>query len=308
MTVEISGKFAALREKGEGALIAYVMAGDPTPEATPKIVRALVRGGADLVELGMPFSDPVADGPTIQAAGGRALEAGMNPGRYFELVAGLEVDVPLICMTYYNLIFHYGPEAFVKKCRDSGISGIIVPDLPVEEAGELTAACGRHSVAPIFLIAPTTPENRVERVLSEAGGFIYLLSRLGVTGAHPGEIGASAKALLARVGTNLPKAVGFGVSTAGQAEALIRAGADAVIVGSAFVNIIASNQDPEEREELEKQLEALARELKTGIRNAAGAAAETVPESGQNPELPENRDRGLENRSNTEKFVQYGKI
>lgn len=272
MSAMISEKFASLQEKGEGALIAYVMAGDPTSDATPAIVRALVRGGADLIELGMPFSDPVADGPTIQAAGGRALEAGMNPERYFELVAGLDVKVPLICMTYYNLIFHYGPETFVKKCRASGISGIIVPDLPVEEAGELTAACGRHSVAPIFLIAPTTPEKRIKRVLSETGGFIYLLSRLGVTGAQK-DIGTSVNALLARVETNLPKAVGFGVSSAGQAEALIRAGADAVIVGSAFVNIIASNTAPEEREELEKQLEALARELKTGIRNASETPA-----------------------------------
>lgn len=267
MSVNISEKFAELNEKGEGALIAYVMAGDPSPEATRAVVEALVRGGADLVELGLPFSDPGADGPTIQAAGERALTVGMNPELYFELVAGLKVEVPLICMTYYNLIFNYGPEAFVKKCQEVGISGIIVPDLPVEEAGDLTKACRQYSVALIFLIAPTTPKKRVRKILSEAGGFVYLLSRLGVTGAREA-LGVSAKSLLERVESELPKAVGFGISTPSQAGELIRAGADAVIVGSAFVDLIASRPYPENLAELGKELETLAGELKAGIREA----------------------------------------
>lgn len=290
MNPEITAKFASLQEKGEAALIAYVMAGDPDPETTPKIVEALVRGGADLIELGMPFSDPVADGPTIQAAGSRALAAGMNPERYFELVAGLKVKIPRICMSYYNLVFRFGPEAFVKKCKASGLSGLIVPDLPVQAAAELRKACQQHSLALIFLIAPTSPDKRIEPILSRTEGFVYLLSSLGVTGVRE-EIGNQAEGLLTRVKSDLPKAVGFGISTGAQAESLIRAGANAVIVGSAFVKLIASNTalnmdstmalppssstSPlklEAIEKLEKELEALARELKTGIRKATASA------------------------------------
>ncbi len=256
--MNIPDKFSELRARGESALIAYVCAGDPIPDATEGIVQALIRGGADILELGLPFSDPVADGPTIQAASERALVAGMNSDRYFEMVASLDVEVPLVCMTYYNLIFKRGIEKFVHDCKDAGISGIIVPDLPVEESEELAECCVKNSVDFIFLIAPTTTEERINMILEHGSGFMYLVSRVGVTGARS-DVAESTNKLLSRVKTDIPKAVGFGISNGKQAKEVVEDGADAVIVGSAFVDIIASGNDVNAR------LEALAKELKDGI-------------------------------------------
>ncbi|MCZ7356670.1 MAG: tryptophan synthase subunit alpha [Candidatus Methanoperedens sp.] len=259
--MKISEKFRELEARKEGALIAYICAGDPTPVATKEYVTALVRGGADIIELGLPFSDPVADGPTIQAGIERALNGGMNPDIYFRTVGSLKVHIPLVVMTYYNLIFKRGLEKFVKDCGASGISGIIVPDLPVEESGELAAFCRQCDIDLIFLVAPTTTESRMKRILAQGTGFLYLVARLGVTGARS-DIASATKELIKRVKTKTPKAVGFGISNGRQASELIRAGADGVIVGSAFVDIIASGKDASGR------LEALARELKEGIRAA----------------------------------------
>ena len=260
----ISEKFAELKARGEGALISYVMAGDPSPDATREIVAALARGGTDIIELGLPFSDPVADGPTIQAAGQRALAAGMDTERFFKLVEGLDtgiVRIPFVCMTYYNLVFRYGIEKFVEGSAKAGISGLIIPDLPVEEASELRESCERHGLDLIFLIAPTTTGARVRKVLDRSSGFVYLVSRLGVTGTSSKVSGAT-KELLDRVETDIPKAVGFGVSNGSQAAEIRKAGADGVIVGSAFIKIIESGKNVNER------LETLARELKTGILEA----------------------------------------
>lgn len=259
--MNIPDKFSQLQASGENALIAYVCAGDPTPDATESIVQALIRGGADIVELGLPFSDPVADGPTIQAASERALSAGMNPDRYFELVKSLNVDVPLVCMTYYNLIFKRGIKKFVLDCIDAGISGIIVPDLPIEESSELAEYCTENKVDFISLIAPTTTEERINMILEHGSGFMYLVSRVGVTGARS-DVAESTNKLLSRVKTDIPKAVGFGISTGKQAKVVVEDGADGVIVGSAFVDIIASGNDVNAR------LEALAKELKDGILSA----------------------------------------
>ncbi|WP_292389874.1 tryptophan synthase subunit alpha [Methanosarcina sp. UBA5] len=259
---KISEKFSELREREEGALICYVMAGDPSAERTNEIVKALVNGGADIIELGFPFSDPVADGPTIQVAGQRALAAGMDTQRYFELVKALDVQIPLVCMTYYNPVFKYGVEKFVEQAADAGISGLIVPDIPVEEAADLKNSCEKNGLDLIFLIAPTTTEGRVRKILEKGSGFLYLVSRLGVTGARE-DISSSTRKLLSRIETELPKAVGFGISTGKQAEEVRKEGADAVIVGSAFVKII------EEGKDVNESLEALARELKSGIRRAS---------------------------------------
>ncbi len=166
--MKIEEKFRELQTKKEGALIAYICAGDPTPEKTKEYVEALARGGADIVELGLPFSDPVADGPTIQAGIERALAGGMTPDVYFETVGSLSANIPLVVMTYYNLIFRRGLERFVNDCVSSGISGIIVPDLPAEESGELAASCKKNGVDLIFLVAPTTTESRMKRILSRA--------------------------------------------------------------------------------------------------------------------------------------------
>jgi len=255
--MRISDKFSELKKKKEGALIAYICAGDPTPDATKEYVTALVRGGADIIELGLPFSDPTADGPTIQAGIERALNGGMTPDIYFRTVASLKMHIPLVVMTYYNIIFKRGLEKFVKDCSASGISGIIVPDLPPEESGELAGFCKKNDVDLIFLVAPTTTNERLKRILTEGKGFIYLVARLGVTGARS-DVAASTRELIERVITTTPKAVGFGISNGKQAAEIIRSGADGVIVGSAFVDIIASGKDVPAR------LEALARELKEG--------------------------------------------
>ena len=257
--MRISDKFRELKRKKEGALIAYICAGDPSPDATKEYVTALVRGGADIIELGLPFSDPTADGPTIQSGIERALNNGMTPDIYFRTVASLKMHIPLVVMTYYNIIFKRGLEKFVKDCAASGISGIIVPDLPPEESGELAGFCKKNDVDLIFLVAPTTTDERLKNILAEAKGFIYLVARLGVTGART-DVASSTRELIQRVKTTTPKAVGFGISSGKQAAEIIRAGADGVIVGSAFVDIIASGKDVPAR------LEVLARELKEGAR------------------------------------------
>ncbi len=255
--MKISEKFSELKKKKEGALIAYICAGDPTPSATKEYVTALVRGGADIIELGLPFSDPTADGPTIQAGIERSLSNGMTPDVYFKMAGSLKVHIPLVVMTYYNIIFKRGLEKFVKDCASSGITGIIVPDLPPEESGELAGFCNKNDVDLIFLVAPTTTDKRMKHILEEGKGFIYLVARLGVTGARA-DVSESTRELIKRVKTGTPKAVGSGISSGKQAAEIIRAGADGVIVGSAFVDIIGSGRDVPER------LEALARELKEG--------------------------------------------
>ena len=255
--MRIDEKFKQLKAKKEGALIAYICAGDPTPQATKEYVTALVRGGADIIELGLPFSDPVADGPTIQAGIQRALDGGMTPDIYFRTISSLKLHIPLVVMTYYNLIFKRGLEKFAKDCAASGISGIIVPDLPPEESDELQQVCKENEIDLIYLVAPTTTEERMNRILKEGGGFIYLVARLGVTGARS-DVAGSTRELIKRVKTTTPKAVGFGISNGKQATEIIRAGADGVIVGSAFVDIIAKGED------VPLRLEALARELKQG--------------------------------------------
>ncbi|MDW7731729.1 MAG: tryptophan synthase subunit alpha [Methanolobus sp.] len=257
--MRIADKFAELEKKKEKALIAYVCAGDPSAEATKEIVHALVKGGADIVELGLPFSDPVADGPTIQAASTRALEAGMNPDIYFEMAASIKENVPLVCMTYYNLIYKRGTEKFARDCAKSGITGIIVPDLPAEESDELHEACKKNGVDLIFLITPVTTESRMKNTLEKTSGFVYIVSRLGVTGERV-DVAGSTKNILGRIHTDVPKAVGFGISSKEQAAEVIKAGADAVIVGSAFVNIIASGDNVNER------IEELASGLKQSCR------------------------------------------
>ncbi len=255
--MKISEKFEELRNKDEAALITYVCAGDPDPGTTEEIVNTLVRYGADIVELGLPFSDPTADGPTIQAAAERALSAGMNTDRYFELVASVEVPIPLICMTYYNLIFKWGIDRFVTDCTRSGITGIIVPDLPAEESEMLAKSCHEHDVDLIFMITPVTNDERISKILKKSSGFVYVVSRLGVTGKRS-DISDTTADILSRVTTELPKAVGFGISNGEQAAKVVEAGADGVIVGSALVDIIASGNDVTNR------IASLTADLKNG--------------------------------------------
>jgi tryptophan synthase alpha chain len=258
--MKISEKFMELNDKKEGALIAYICTGDPTLQETKEYVEALKRGGADIIELGLPFSDPIADGPTIQKGMERALNAGMTPDLYFEVVASLNIDIPLVAMTYYNLIIRRGLEKFVKDCALSGISGLIVPDLPIEEAEELAFISKRNDIDLIFLVGPTTTDYRMEKILSMGSGFIYLVTRSGVTGLQT-VISDTTGEFIQKVKTNLPKVVGFGISNKKQVVEIIRAGAKGVVVGSAFVDIIAC------RVNVPQRLEMLAGELKKGCKN-----------------------------------------
>jgi tryptophan synthase alpha chain len=241
-------------------LIVYICAGDPSPEDTPQLVRRIERAGADIIELGLPHSDPIADGPTIQAAAQRAIAAGMNTDLYFEAAARADVNIPKVFMGYYNMVYARGPEKFTSDCAKSGISGMIVPDLPPEEAGPLMQACEKHGVDLIFLAAPNTPQERLEMLSRKTSGFLYLVARTGVTGARS-DILEDTRRLIDRARGDVPKAVGFGISTPEQAAEVIRAGADAAIVGSACVDLIAKG-------EIER-LERLISEMKRAIRAAS---------------------------------------
>lgn len=241
-------------------LIVYICAGDPSPESTPELVRRLADAGADIIELGLPHSDPIADGPTIQAAAQRAIEAGMNTDVYFEAAARADVDVPKVFMGYYNMVYARGLDRFASDCARSGISGMIVPDLPPEEAGPLMQACKKHGVDLIFLAAPNTPPERLEMLQSQTSGFLYLVARIGVTGARS-DIVEDTGRLIGRAKGDVPKAVGFGISTPEQAAEVIRAGADAAIVGSVCVDLIA-------RGEIEG-LEKLVRDMKAAIKSVS---------------------------------------
>ena len=251
------------------AFVPYLVAGDPDPAASARYVEALVDGGADLVELGLPFSDPVADGPTIQAGITRALDAGMTPERYFEFVERLDVDVPVVCMTYYNLLYRYGeepgPEQFVARAAEAGVDGFVVPDLPAEEADPLRAACDAHDRDLIFVVAPTTRGDRLERMLELSSGFLYVQARLGTSGSRDDVSDQTAASLQRVAHADLPKAVGFGISRGEHAREVVAAGADGVIVGSALVDVVAEGVAADRpTEAVAADLEALAAELKSG--------------------------------------------
>jgi len=253
----------------EPAFVPYLAAGDPNYEDSLAYVEALAAGGADAIELGLPFSEPIAEGTTIQNAIVRALESGMTVERYFEFVSDLDVDVPLVCMTYYNLIYQYGssegPRDFVARSADVGIEGFVVPDLPAEEAEPLRAACDEFGLDLVFIVAPTTTTERLERMREQVSGYVYVQARLGVTGARDDVDDATDKSLARIADWDVPKAVGFGIKTGEHAERIVGSGADGIIVGSALVDIVAEgyeNGDP--AEEIAGRLEALARELKQG--------------------------------------------
>ncbi|MFQ5614224.1 MAG: tryptophan synthase subunit alpha, partial [Anaerolineae bacterium] len=224
------------------AFMPYTVLGYPTPQATFSIVRSLVEAGADLLELGIPFSDPLADGPTIQAATRQALAQGMTVTRCIEMVVALRaggVETPALLMGYFNPILAYGLERFVADSAAAGVDGFIIPDLPPDatQADELEATCRAHSLALVFLLAPTSTPERIALVAAKARGFLYLVSLAGVTGAREAlPPGLAAFVRRVRAATSQPLAVGFGIGTAAQARAVGHAaGADGVIVGSALV-------------------------------------------------------------------------
>lgn len=234
-------KIAKAFEHGK-AFIAFVTCSDPDLETTGAVVRAAVENGADLIELGIPFSDPTAEGPVIQGANLRALRGGVTTDKIFAFVKELrtEVSVPMVFMTYANVIFSYGADRFISTCRNIGMDGLIVPDLPYEEKEELLPYCEKYGVDLISLIAPTSAQ-RIAMIAKEAQGFLYIVSSLGVTGTR-NEITTDLDAItkIVRENTKVPCAIGFGISTPEQARN-IAASADGVIVGSAIVSIIAEH-------------------------------------------------------------------
>ena len=257
--------FARLKAAGRKALITYLMAGDPDPPFTAALVPLLAQAGADVVELGFPFSDPIADGPVIQAAGTRALHQFNGLGDYLALVGRIRATspVPIVLMTHYNPIFRFGERAFVERAAQAGLSGVIIPDLPVDEAGEWTPLCRELGVAPVLLEAPNTDDAHARRIAEAAAGFIYLVSLKGVTGSDRG-LDDNLQARVDRfraLGCTLPLAVGFGISTPEQAQQVSRL-CDGVVVGTGLVSRIAAGPTREASEQAALQY---VRALRAGL-------------------------------------------
>ena len=236
---------------GGSAFVPYLAVGDPSYDESLRYVESLAAGGADAIELGLPFSEPIAEGPTIQEAIVRALDAGMTPERFFGFVEDLDVDVPLVCMTYYNLLYQYGelddgeqrPRPFVERAAEAGLSGFVVPDLPAEEAAPLRAACDEFDMDLVSIVAPTTEDERLERLVDVSSGYLYVQARLGVTGTDVEAADRTAESLDRLAAYDVPKAVGFGIDSGEKAADVIEAGADGVIVGSAPGDIVAEGHE-----------------------------------------------------------------
>ena len=267
---EIARVFSSLRTRGEGGLIAYVMAGDPEPSCTPGIAEAIVCGGADILELGIPFSDPIADGPTIQAASVRALKAGTTPRLVFKIVEEVKESrkVPVVVLTYYNPIFRMGLENFFQSARACGVDGIVVPDLPIEEAREYRKVAQSYELDTVFLAAPSTSAERLRRIVNQASGFLYLVSVFGVTGAREEIQDLTVRFIKKTIPITrgrIPLAVGFGISKPAHVRTVIQSGAQAAIVGSGFVRIVERQSTREE--DMLKELCEYASRLKKSTAN-----------------------------------------
>ncbi|MBI5691824.1 MAG: tryptophan synthase subunit alpha [Verrucomicrobia bacterium] len=245
----LSAVFERTRTARRSAFVAYVCAGDPDFDTSVEVCRALLANGVDILELGVPFSDPLADGLTNQLAAQRALEGGMTAARVFELVRRVRTfsDAPIVFYTYYNLVFAHGVDAYFQAARAAGVDGILTLDLPPEEAGEVQAAGSRHGVDTVFIIAPTTPEDRIARISAATTGFLYYVSREGVTGVRD-QVAGNIPEAMARIRrqTRLPVVVGFGIGSRSQV-AQVAPLADGVVVGSALVNCIRDHLGNRER-------------------------------------------------------------
>jgi tryptophan synthase alpha chain len=263
----ITAAFERLREKDEKALIAYIMAGDPSLDETEAFVQQLVEAGVDIIELGVPFSDPIADGPVIQAAAERALRAGTTLRKILTTVrrVRVETEIPVVLMTYYNTILKYGETTFCNDAKAAGVDGVIVPDLPPDEAHNLCAAAEASGLGVIFLLAPTSTPSRQARVARLSRGFIYYVSLTGITGAKlTDKLDVEKKVQEIRRYTDTPIAVGFGIASPEDARE-VAAMADGVIVGTALVKIIGAQDD---RAAVAQRLGNFARSLKAATRSS----------------------------------------
>ncbi|MFQ5952531.1 MAG: tryptophan synthase subunit alpha [Candidatus Omnitrophota bacterium] len=259
----IKETFDSLRKEGKKAFIPYITAGDPDIRTTKRIVRALADAGADIIELGIPFSDPLADGPTIQRAVHRSLEAGCSVGKVLSMVKELRrvVITPLVFMTYYNIVYNYGIERFIKDAKSCGADGIIVPDLPLEESADLVKAADKKDFYVILLAAPTTPLERFKRIVKRSRGFVYYVSLTGVTGARK-KLSEKVKSDVKKLEkvTSKPICVGFGISNPAQAKDIARV-SDGIILGSAVINVLEKYLPDKNRavREVEKFAGSIAR-------------------------------------------------
>jgi tryptophan synthase alpha chain len=255
----IARRFAESKSAGRPALVAYLTAGDPAPERTPELVLALERGGADILELGVPFSDPIADGPVIQDASDRALKAGTTVAKVLQIAREIRKrsEIPIILFSYVNPLLRYGFERLTQEARESGIDGVLLTDVSVEEAGEPVKQMRAHGLDTVFLAAPTSTERRLKLVAEYSSGFVYVVSRTGVTGERS-SLAANVEPLCnkLRALTGKPLAVGFGVSKREHVEALGHY-ADGAVVGSAIMRVVDEHRDGA----IEQRLEALLSEL-----------------------------------------------
>ncbi len=252
--------------RGKPAFIGFTVAGDPDKETCIRAAMALIEGGTDILELGVPFSDPVADGPTIQKADERSLASGTTVNTVFEIVREIRKrsELPIVFLTYYNTVYHRGIDRFYREAHEAGVDGILIADMPVEESDEVYKAALRHYIDPIFLITQTTSDKRIKKIAAKSRGYLYLVAVLGVTGVR-NEVSSGALDLLKRVRkhTEVPLALGFGISTPGHAKTCAAAGADGVIVGSAIVDIIGKNQGNPDA--MVQNLAAYVKEMKNSL-------------------------------------------
>jgi tryptophan synthase alpha chain len=264
MSTQLEELFVKVRAENRAALIAYIPAGFPSKDGCTKAIQTLVAAGVDAVEIGFPYSDPVMDGPTIQEAADISLKAGTNAADVFAaLKVASDTGVATVVMTYWNPIEKYGVDKFAESVAAHGGSGVITPDLPIEESDRWLAAVSAHKINPIYVVAPSSSDSRIAQVTAKTGGFVYAASIMGVTGART-SVSVDAADLVRRVrtATSLPVAVGLGVSTRAQAKS-VAAYADGVIVGSAFIKLLLNAED--ESSGL-TALSALAKELAEGVR------------------------------------------
>jgi len=265
----IEAKFRELRGLREGALVAYLTGGDPDPKTFLANSTALIEGGADIVEIGIPFSDPIADGPVIQASSMRALSNGTTPLVVLNMIRELSTQfpVPFVVLSYYNPILAMGLDRFLQKARESGVDGIVVPDLPVEESEEFRNISLKHNVDNIYLAAPNTSRTRLRTVLDKSKGFLYLVSLYGVTGPRDSlspQALEAVRAVKSLARGKIPVSAGFGISQPEHVSAVIQSGADGAIVGSALVRIVGNHLD--DPSQAETQLKKTVQSLKEATR------------------------------------------
>jgi len=264
---KIQDKFKELKSKNEKALISYIMIGFPNENATLSIVRGLVKGGTDIIELGFPFSDPIADGPVIQNASTISLNNGAKIEKFFSLVKKIRknTDIPLVLMTYTNVLHTHGYSTFMSKAKSAGIDGLILPDMSIEESGEYLKSAKKNNLDTIFLVSPNTKSSRLKKIAKASSGFLYLVAVFGTTGVQAKINKYTIDAIKNTkkiVDVKLPVGIGFGISTPADVEKYVSAGVDAVIVGSAILKIIENTPLPKLQNEIREYIKKLKRRTK----------------------------------------------